>query len=201
MGISISIEESSGTRHGKPVKPNMILPPRRTIPRISNNLKYCEKSPHIGQWGIFKYFGQYFDLSLTCSVEGHLRTYFPTAVGQLPFSNIVFHCRLGFVARQAAQMLRTWDVCTLQFRCRVNHSDFHFLSLMAGNVPTMTPQLRSVLVLQIYLGHSMPTDGKYPCSAKVIDESSSSRSGDASSEFAGCTFTYMCSVPPANYCN
>ena len=27
---------------------------------------------------------------------------------------------------------------TLQFRCRVNHSDFHFWS-WAGNVPTMTP--------------------------------------------------------------
>ena len=71
------------------------LPPRRTIPRISNNLKYCEKSPHIGQWGIFKYFGQYFDLSLTCSVEAQLQSHFPTE--SFPFLHCVSFRGLAMV--------------------------------------------------------------------------------------------------------
>ena len=98
LGISISIlvwnprwEAWSSQIWSHPLE----LPPRRTIPRISNNLKYCEKSPHIGQWGIFKYFGQYFDLSLTCSVEAQLQSHFPTQ--SFPFLHCVSFRGLAMV--------------------------------------------------------------------------------------------------------
>ena len=42
----------------------------------------------------------------------------------------------------------------------------------------------------------MPTDWKYPCSANVIDESSRSRSGDASSEFALGAPLHTCAQCP-----
>ena len=47
-----------------------------------------------------------------------------------------------------------------------------------------------------------PQMWKYACSVEVIDESSSGRSGDASSEFVPSpTFTFTCAQCRANYCN
>ena len=196
MGISISIEESSGTRHGKPVKPNMILPPRRTIPRISNNLKYCEKSPHIGQWGIFKYSDNILISAWPVQWRHSCRPIFPQ--DQLPFPTLYFI--VGLRRRCKTGCINVWGGIFRQFRC----SGLRFLILKAGQEMSHNCDRRfnwgSILVSETHLTRTIcPQMWKYACSVKVIDESTGSRSGDASLEFAQCCS--LVSECPTNYCN
>ena len=169
------------------------LPPRRTIPRISNNLKYCEKSPHIGQWGIFKYFGQYFDLSLTCSVEAQLQSHFPTE--SFPF----LHCVSFRGLAMAGPGKRRCYGC-IQARSSL---PARFLILKAGQ------ELRQELDLSLFPETDLTSLRKYCICLlhwyvylymvtghyQLLMSRVSSRSGDASSEFpTSHTFAHMCNA-------
>ena len=194
MGISISIlvwnprwEAWSSQIWSHPLP----LPPRRTIPRISNNLKYCEKSPHIGQWGIFKYFGQYFDLSLTCSVEAQLQSHFPTE--SFPF----LHC-VSFRGLAIARLGKRRCYGCIQARSSL---PARILILKAGQ------ELRQELNLSLFPETDLTNLRKYCICLlhwyvylymvtghyQLLMSRVSSRSGDASSEFpTSHTFAHMC---------
>ena len=141
-------------------------------------------------------FGQYFDLSLTCSVKAQLQTYFPT--GPASLSDIVFHCRAPPPLYKTG-CINVWGGI---FRC--SGGPLRFLILRAGQEMSHNCDRRfnwgSILVLETHLTHTIcPQMWKYACSVKVIDESTGSRSGDASLEFAQCCS--LVSECPTNYCN
>ena len=176
------------------VKPNMIplpLPPRRTIPSVSQIIWNTVRNPHILD---NEGYSNISDNILISAWPVQLRDIcgpiFPQ--GQLPFPKLYFI--VGAATRQGAQMLRTYT------RWTIESSDF---GSWARNVPTMTLNSWGVsLSNKFILDTICPQMWKYACSVEVIDESSSGRSGDASSEFVPSpTFTFTCAQCRANYCN